>query len=117
MKYTTGLGQAQTVYCHEVVTTCGAYALPALLPFIQQSLMSKISNLFYAPIVQVGVGIKDTQGVSLNAFGGLVPSCEKQQVLGILFPSSCFENRAPVSYTHLDVYKRQILFALVATNM
>lgn len=104
VKYTTDLGQAHTVYCHQVVTTCGAYALPALLPFVPQSLMSKISNLFYAPIVQVGVGIKDTQGVSLKAFGGLVPSCEKQQVLGILFPSSCFENRAPLGGATLSFF-------------
>ena len=29
------------------------------------------------------------------AFGGLVPSREKKQILGILFPSACFEGRCP----------------------
>jgi oxygen-dependent protoporphyrinogen oxidase len=30
-----------------------------------------------------------------NAFGGLVPSIEKKEVLGILFHSACFQERAP----------------------
>ena len=33
--------------------------------------------------------------VQYDAFGGLVPSCEKKDVLGILFPSACFTGRAP----------------------
>jgi oxygen-dependent protoporphyrinogen oxidase len=41
------------------------------------------------------VGIKDTRGLQFNAFGGLVPSIEKKDVLGILFPSACFPGRAP----------------------
>ncbi|MDR1437032.1 MAG: FAD-dependent oxidoreductase, partial [Candidatus Symbiothrix sp.] len=34
-------------------------------------------------------------GLRFNAFGGLVPSREKREVLGILFPSACFRGRAP----------------------
>ena len=30
-----------------------------------------------------------------RAFGGLVPSCEQRNVLGILYPSACFDHRAP----------------------
>ena len=79
----------------KVITTVGAYALPDLLPFIEKDEMSKISNLRYAPMVQVSVGIKNTGGLRFNAFGGLVPSIEKKEVLGILFPSACFQGRAP----------------------
>jgi len=59
--------------------------------------MDKISNLRYAPMVQASVGIKDTGGLRFNAFGGLVPSVEKQDVLGILFPSACFQGRVSQS--------------------
>lgn len=78
-----------------VVTTVGAYELPNLLPFIPEEELRPISQLFYAPIIQVCVGIRDAGNLVYPAFGGLVPSKEKKQVLGILFPSECFTGRAP----------------------
>lgn len=85
----------EEIVCRKVVTTVGAYALPALLPFIPEAQMQKMSNLFYAPIIQVILGVKNTCGLDFPAFGGLVPSKEQKRVLGILFPSSCFEQRCP----------------------
>lgn len=95
VSYVVGKGELKHIWCKKVVTTCGAYALPRLLPFVEHSLMEQITSLFYAPIVQVGVGLKDTAGLRYHAFGGLVPSIEQQRVLGILFPSACFQARAP----------------------
>ncbi|WP_278623528.1 protoporphyrinogen oxidase [Parabacteroides gordonii] len=92
--YTTFEGE-QTIRADKVVTTTGAYALPELLPFIAEEDMNKISNLKYAPVVQASVGIRNTGKLRFNAFGGLVPSCEQKDVLGILFPAACFDNRAP----------------------
>ncbi|WP_018463947.1 protoporphyrinogen oxidase [Segatella paludivivens] len=88
-------GEQQNIKCNKVVTTCGAYALSTLLPFVDSDIMQTITNLKYAPVIQVGVGIADTKGVCHSAFGGLVPSKEKRDVLGILFPSDCFAERAP----------------------
>ena len=85
----------EEIRCQRVVTTVGAYALPSLLPFIPAERLKPFSQLFYAPIIQVCVGIRDTKGLDFPAFGGLVPSKEQKRVLGILFPSSCFEHRAP----------------------
>ena len=85
----------QVIRCAKVVTTCGAYALPRLLPFIDEAQLTAISTLKYASIVQIGVGIARVAGPRYAAFGGLVPSCERQNVLGILFPSACFESRSP----------------------
>ncbi len=88
-------GEEIEIEANKVVTTCGAYSLPELLPFIDAEIMEKINNLTYAPVVQVGVGLMNTNGNDWLAFGGLVPSIEKQNVLGILFPSACFSDRAP----------------------
>lgn len=84
-----------TVQAAHVVTTCGAYSLPELLPFVSADVMADMSYLYYAPVVQVGVGIRDCGGVQWRAFGGLVPSREHRDMLGILFPSACFQGRAP----------------------
>ena len=88
-------GNHQSISALKVVTTCGSYVLPEILPFIEPSTMQKINNLKYAPMVEVSVGIKNTNGLDYKAFGGLVPTCEHKQILGILFPSACFTGRAP----------------------
>lgn len=88
-------GKECVVRCKQVITTIGAYALPQVLPFINQELIKPITCLRYAPVVQVAVGIKNTHGVKHQAFGGLIPSCENTNMLGVLFPSSCFKGRAP----------------------
>ncbi|MBQ3874538.1 MAG: protoporphyrinogen oxidase, partial [Bacteroidaceae bacterium] len=84
-------GNKQQITCNKVVTTCGAYSLPELLPFVDDETMSKLNNLNYSPIVEVSVGVRDTKGKKFQAFGGLVPSRENKKVLGILFPSACFK--------------------------
>uniref|UniRef100_A0AB33JN58 Coproporphyrinogen III oxidase n=1 Tax=Prevotella sp. GTC17262 TaxID=3236797 RepID=A0AB33JN58_9BACT len=88
-------GQAVTYQCRQVITTCGAYELSNLLPFIESQRLERITNLNYAPIIEVGVGVRNTEGLNYKAFGGLIPSREQKKVLGILFPSACFKGRAP----------------------
>lgn len=94
IKYNTPHGE-HTYHASQVVSTIGAYNLPNLLPFIDRKEMASISNLTYAPVIQASVGFKNTGTLRFNAFGGLVPSKEKKKILGILFPSACFEGRAP----------------------
>ncbi len=94
LSYTTPQGE-QSLLVRKVVTTVGAYSLPELLPFVPSALMDKITNLSYAPVIQVSVGIRNAGLLPLNAFGGLIPSIEQKPILGILFPSSCFSDRAP----------------------
>ncbi len=78
-----------------VVTTCGSYALPSLLPFVPTDIMNDINNLQYASVIQIGVGIRNPGKINPNAFGGLIPSCEHKPILGILYPSACFTDRTP----------------------
>ncbi|MBR6279081.1 MAG: protoporphyrinogen oxidase [Bacteroidales bacterium] len=88
-------GNKQTISASTVITTCGSYSLPEILPFVEPELMNQVNNLKYAPMIEVCVGVKDTLGGDYKAFGGLVPTIEKKKVLGILFPSACFSGRAP----------------------
>lgn len=85
----------ERIHSRYVVSTAAAFALPDLLPFIAEKEMKPISSLHYAPVIQVGIGVKKADGHVPNAFGGLIPSREKMKMLGILFPSSCFSNRCP----------------------
>lgn len=93
--FTTAEGQQCVVNSRYVVTTCGAYNLPALLPFVDEKRMQSIASLTYAPVMEVNVGMPDTFGGDYIAFGGLVPTVEQKRILGILFPSAIFTQRAP----------------------
>ncbi|WP_321332147.1 protoporphyrinogen oxidase [uncultured Bacteroides sp.] len=82
------------IFSKQVISTVPAYALPSLLPFVEKKWMNPIASLTYAPVVQVGVGMKDGRRIPL-AFGGLIPSKEQERLLGILFTSSCYDDRVP----------------------
>lgn len=88
-------GTDHTLCADRVVTTVGAYLLPDVLPFLKANEKQLLLQLTYAPVVQIAVGISGVHQCRHNAFGGLVPSVEKKKILGILYPSACFENRAP----------------------
>ena len=96
--YTVRFEHKGEQHCYEakrVITTCGAYALPEVLPFLSAERLAPITCLNYAPVVQVCVCIAQNKDKLPKAFGGLIPSLEKKEALGILFPSDCFQGRTP----------------------
>ena len=87
-----------------LVTTCGGYALEGLLPFLNNEEIAPFNELKYASVTQVLLGFENWKGISLNAFGGLVPGKENKNILGVLFTSSFFEGRAPQGGALLSVF-------------
>ncbi len=87
-----------------VVTTTGAYSLPQILPFADRTSLEPLLQLNYARVVQVAAGYTEWKGLKLDAFGALVPGMEKKNILGILFPSAIFKDRAPVNGALLSVF-------------
>ncbi len=80
---------------HNVVSTVRADQLAAIFPFIEPNLLNPIQNLKYAPVVEIGLGFRQWKGMDIKAFGGLVPGKEQRNILGLLFMSTIFKNRAP----------------------
>ena len=78
----------------QLVSTVGGHQLSNIFSFIDQSLLQKIEAMEYAKVAQVAIGFKRWDGIKLKAFGGLVPFIENRDVLGVLFMSSCFQDRA-----------------------
>lgn len=87
-----------------IITTTGTGSLPSLFTFINEKKLANIIQMNYARVIQVNIGYKHWTGIKLNAFGGLVPSLEKRNILGILFTSSFFKNRAPERGALLSVF-------------
>lgn len=93
--YTDQNGEVVTIKTKNVISTIGAYALESTLPFVAKSEMNKINSLHYTKVIEVAVGFNTWDGRNLDGFGGLIPSAEKRDILGILFMSSLFKNRSP----------------------
>ena len=87
-----------------VITTVGAYSLNKLVPFAYKENLQKICCLRYAKVVQVSLGFKKWEGIPLRSFGGLVPSEEHRDILGVLFISSFLKNRAPEGGALMSVF-------------
>jgi len=87
-----------------LVTTCGSHSLGSLLKFAGEQDLKAITTLEYAKVVQVILGYHAWKGKPLNGFGGLVPSKEGRDILGVLFTSSFLKNRAPKDGALLSVF-------------
>lgn len=101
---TTIDGKTVEIKTKKVVTTAGAYALPTILPFLTKEEKEPFEQLKYASVVQAILGFKNWKGMNLKAFGGLVPTRENKKILGALFTSSFFVQRAPEGGAVISVF-------------
>ncbi len=93
---TTAAGSAEF---DAVVLSVPAYAAAPLLNKMAPDLSDILENIDHAPVATVYTAFKKTDvAVDPNGFGFLVPSRERRRILGSLWTSSAFENRAPDDY-------------------
>jgi len=97
-------GEYIELKANKIITTVPSIELPILLPFVNKASLDVISSLEYAPVIEVTLGFNEWKGMNLNAFGGLVPSEEHRNILGVLFMSSIFINRAPEGGALMSVF-------------
>ena len=101
---------------HLVVST-PAYAAAEILKEVDGELPKLLSEIEYSPISVVALGFqKKGLGHDLDGFGFLVPRSEGRKILGALWDSSVFPNRAPEGKALIRVMiggARQPEFALL----
>ncbi|MGA0164683.1 MAG: protoporphyrinogen oxidase, partial [Bdellovibrionota bacterium] len=70
-----------------------------------QKEFTPLAQIEYAPITTLSLGFKANQiKEPLNSFGFLVPEIEDEPILGTLFSSSTFSQRAPAGYVSLTTF-------------
>ncbi len=94
----------QDIIAKHVVFTGGSFELPEVFSFVEKGNLEKITHLRYAKIIEVTLGFKTWKGIELDGFGGLIPSKEKRDILGVLYMSTLFENRAPEDGALLTIF-------------
>jgi len=116
VSYINEKNETITIKTKNVITTVGAFALEPTLPFIEKSEINKINSLLYTKVVELAIGFNKWNGIELDGFGGLIPSIEKRDLLGILYMSSLFKNRMPENGALFSIFiggvRRQDLVSL-----
>jgi oxygen-dependent protoporphyrinogen oxidase len=86
---------AHDVFAGEVYLCAPAYQAAPLVRRWKPALAKLLSAISYAPVTVVGLLYQRSQLSKLpEGFGYLIPSSEKKNVLGVLFPSNIFTNRS-----------------------
>lgn len=75
------------------------------VPALAENLSDAAESLVYPPVTTLTLGYKrEDVAHPLDGFGALVPELEKRKILGSLWTSSFFPNRAPDGYVTLTTY-------------
>lgn len=94
-------GEVRATY---IICTTGGHAVGEIVDFMPASTRASIEKINYAKIVHAAVGVKSAKRLGAKAFGLLLPSVEKRDLLGILYPSTCFDGRASNGKALLSVF-------------
>ena len=85
-----------------VVSASPAYAVSDMLRNMDRPLSNLVAEIPYPSLSVVCLGYRKEKIKSpVDAFGFLIPSGEKRKILGTLYDSSIFPNRAPEGYVLL----------------
>jgi len=89
-------GELKKTLVKRLICAVPAYAASRILSGFSDELSELLSGIKYAPVVVVHTGFKKKDvRHALNGFGCLVPRGERVRLLGSLWTSSLFPNRAP----------------------
>jgi oxygen-dependent protoporphyrinogen oxidase len=89
-------GQRGEVDADALVLSIPAFSAAGALGALDPSLAEALSSIPYSPISVVALGYEQAGlGNPLDGFGFLIPRGEKRKILGALWDSSVFPNRAP----------------------
>ncbi len=100
--YHLHFADGSSIEAGSVILAAPAYAAAEILKAADARLSRVISGISYPSLSVVCFGYRrEKVQASLDGFGFLVPSREKRQILGTLWDSSIFPNRAPEGYVLL----------------
>lgn len=94
-------GEKRVLPADAVVLSCPAYEAARLLGRESPSASEQLMSIHYAPVTVVATAFRQEDCGNLDGFGFVIPRREGRPILGTLWDSSIFENRAPKGYALL----------------
>lgn len=102
--YTIHFADSSSFEAETVIVASPAYAASEMLKNVDRKLSSTLAEIPYPSVSVACLGYKKEKFTAdLDAFGYLIPSREKRKILGTLYDSSIFPNRAPDGYALLRI--------------
>ncbi|HET8650387.1 MAG TPA: protoporphyrinogen oxidase [Gemmatimonadales bacterium] len=99
------VGGGESLSVNALVWAAPAHQLGLLGSAADPALLQAIAGLPYAPIAVLALGFRrDQVAHPLDGFGFLVPACERRDILGTLFSSTLFPDRAPQGHVLLTTF-------------
>ena len=96
---------AATFDAEHVVLAVPAYAARHLIARLSPSAASALDSIAYPPVAEVFLGFRsDQMRRPLDGFGFLVPAKERRKILGTIWSSALFANRAPAGHVALTTF-------------
>lgn len=97
--YIVHLQDGSNIEADAVVCATPAFQTSGMIKEIDESLSSTLNEIYYPAVSVVCMGYKRERiSHSLEGFGFLIPFREGRKILGTLWDSSIFPNRAPEGY-------------------
>jgi len=98
-------GRADSERYDATVLSAPSYAAAEIIGAWLPALSTELKKIKYPPVAVVVLGYKREQvKTSLRGFGFLVPEIEKRKILGTIWSSSIFPDRAPESCVELTTF-------------
>lgn len=99
-----GAGE-ETLLSDSVVLSVPARAAAPLVRPHHADLAGRLAAIAYPPVAEVFLGFRLSQiARPLDGFGYLIPAKEKRKILGTIWSSAIFSNRAPEGYAALTTF-------------
>ena len=97
-------GKREEMTANVVVIAAPAYVAAGMVSPLDEGLSKLLAGIPYSPVTVAALGYRAaTMGNPLDGFGFLIPRGEKRKILGALWDSSVFPNRAPTGKALLRV--------------
>jgi len=95
----------ESVEASAVIIAAPAYATSSIIREIDPACADALSRIYYPPVAMVFTGFPLRQiRQQLDGFGYLVPSKESRSILGTIWSSAIFPNRAPEGYAAFTTF-------------
>ncbi len=103
--YSRGENEIGAVTATSVVLSAPASASAELLRTVHPDLAQLLRTIYYPPVAEIFFGYK-TKNIPrpLDGFGFLIPAKEKRKILGTIWSSAIFPDRAPKEHSALTTF-------------
>ncbi len=103
-KWRVQTNSAEDIFDALIIST-PAESAAKLIENLDENLSEQLAQIYYPPVAMVFFGVKkESLAQNLDGFGFLVPSSERRKILGTIWNSAVFENRAPDGYHLLTTF-------------